>query len=184
VKPPHFLIFARPRSRTAWLANFLTYGDAFCLHEPLAEHATLQELARVLDRPFRFGADVQRIGFADTSLIHNPDGALDAFPSARVLFLRSSRRSWERFVRTSRLPHEIASLVDLAYARADARLTGRAHYLDAEELTLDSRAARVAWEITGSRKPFPVERWRALARLNVQIDAGGLAERIRRIGSS
>ena len=26
-----------PRSGSAWLSNFLTYGDSFCKHEPLAE---------------------------------------------------------------------------------------------------------------------------------------------------
>jgi hypothetical protein len=28
-----YLIFALPRSRTAWLAHFLTYRDWTCLHE-------------------------------------------------------------------------------------------------------------------------------------------------------
>lgn len=29
----YFFIFALPRSRTAWLANWLTVGDCLCLHE-------------------------------------------------------------------------------------------------------------------------------------------------------
>jgi len=28
-----FFVLGLPRSRTAWLANFLTYGDLFCHHE-------------------------------------------------------------------------------------------------------------------------------------------------------
>ena len=31
-----FFIFSTPRSGSAWLANFLTYGGSFCQHEPLA----------------------------------------------------------------------------------------------------------------------------------------------------
>lgn len=32
-----FFIYSTPRSGSAWLSNFLTYGDSFCKHEPLAE---------------------------------------------------------------------------------------------------------------------------------------------------
>lgn len=31
-----FLIYSTPRSGSAWLSNFLTYGGSFCQHEPLA----------------------------------------------------------------------------------------------------------------------------------------------------
>lgn len=29
-----FIIYALPRSGTAWLSNFLTYGNSFCYHDP------------------------------------------------------------------------------------------------------------------------------------------------------
>lgn len=32
-----FFIYSTPRSGSAWLSNFLTYGGSFCQHEPLAE---------------------------------------------------------------------------------------------------------------------------------------------------
>ena len=32
-----FFIYSTPRSGSAWLANFLTYGDSFCKHEPLVD---------------------------------------------------------------------------------------------------------------------------------------------------
>jgi len=34
-KASNFFVIGLPRSRTAWLANFLTYGDHFCFHEGL-----------------------------------------------------------------------------------------------------------------------------------------------------
>jgi len=39
----NFLILGLPRSRTAWLANFLTYGDIACSHEGLNGCRTLLE---------------------------------------------------------------------------------------------------------------------------------------------
>lgn len=38
-----FFVLGLPRSRTAWLANFLTYGDSFCYHEGLDGCSTVQE---------------------------------------------------------------------------------------------------------------------------------------------
>jgi hypothetical protein len=32
-----FFIYSTPRSGSAWLSNFLTYGGSFCQHEPLAD---------------------------------------------------------------------------------------------------------------------------------------------------
>ena len=42
----NFLILGLPRSRTAWLANFLTYGDVTCTHEGLNGCRTLLEYKR------------------------------------------------------------------------------------------------------------------------------------------
>jgi len=39
----NFLVLGLPRSRTAWLSNFLTYGDVTCTHEGLNGCNTLQE---------------------------------------------------------------------------------------------------------------------------------------------
>jgi hypothetical protein len=39
----NFLILSLPRSRTAWLANFLTYDDLQCSHEGIGNYETLDE---------------------------------------------------------------------------------------------------------------------------------------------
>ena len=55
---PPFVIFALPRSRTAWLSQFLTYGDWRCEHDALAIVRSVPEaLARLA---------VPRTGFAET----------------------------------------------------------------------------------------------------------------------
>jgi hypothetical protein len=35
-KPQPFAVLGTPRSRTAWMARFLTYGGTYCFHEPSA----------------------------------------------------------------------------------------------------------------------------------------------------
>ena len=41
---PPFVVFALPRSRTAWLSQFLTYGDWACTHEELRHARTVEDL--------------------------------------------------------------------------------------------------------------------------------------------
>lgn len=43
LQPHNFFVIGLPRSRTAWLANFLTYGDRFCYHEGLDGCSTIEE---------------------------------------------------------------------------------------------------------------------------------------------
>lgn len=39
----NFFILGLPRSRTAWLANFMTYGDTFCYHEGINGCHTVED---------------------------------------------------------------------------------------------------------------------------------------------
>jgi hypothetical protein len=43
-----FLIFGRPRSATAWMAEFLSYGAVCCLHQPSLGMAGPEDLKRLL----------------------------------------------------------------------------------------------------------------------------------------
>ena len=46
-----FLIMGLPRSRTAWLSRFLTYGDWFCGHDELRHMRSLQDVRSWLAQP-------------------------------------------------------------------------------------------------------------------------------------
>jgi hypothetical protein len=56
---PPFIIYALPRSRTAWLAAFLSYGGWTCLHEHAIRIRSISEARALLATP--------RIGFAETA---------------------------------------------------------------------------------------------------------------------
>ncbi len=61
-----FLIAALPRSRTAWLAHFLTTGKSYCFHEAMIRCAHPSHL-------FQFVLPDKITGFSDTSLCLFPD---------------------------------------------------------------------------------------------------------------
>lgn len=75
-----FFICALPRSRTSWLANFLTFGDAFCLHEPLVGIRSLTELRG------RFEATGRPIvGSSDCGNQYFADALAEEFPGSQFI---------------------------------------------------------------------------------------------------
>ena len=57
-----FLILGLPRSRTAWLANFLTTDRSFCDHDASGQATSFESVFRPLSRPYDYH------GVADTGL--------------------------------------------------------------------------------------------------------------------
>lgn len=49
---PPFVIFGLPRSRTAWLSRFLSYGDWVCGHDELRHMRTLDDVSSWFRQPF------------------------------------------------------------------------------------------------------------------------------------
>lgn len=77
-----FLICALPRSRTAWLANFLSYGPSFCFHEPFAQY-TPMELPKV------FGEVAQEnVGISDSLVAVFIEDLLKLFPGSKLVLVR------------------------------------------------------------------------------------------------
>jgi hypothetical protein len=48
---PGFVVYALPRSRTAWLSKFLTYGGWSCWHEQAIHMRTLNDIRTVISWP-------------------------------------------------------------------------------------------------------------------------------------
>lgn len=78
-----FLIVGYPRSRTAWLANFLTYGNVACGHEMLVDCEKPKHLGRhvqVLGKPFS--------GSAETAAALFMPQILEKMPDSPVVFVK------------------------------------------------------------------------------------------------
>ena len=75
-----FLVLSLPRSRSAWLSRFLTYGDWMCGHEELRHMRTLDDVKLWFDQP--------NIGSAETAAA--PWWRLlDSFaPGVRIVIVR------------------------------------------------------------------------------------------------
>jgi hypothetical protein len=68
-----FFVTGLPRSRTAWMAAFLSTGETLCLHEPEYRLQAIEELPALLDSTFyrHFGVSSSGLGFFTKWIIDN-----------------------------------------------------------------------------------------------------------------
>ena len=172
----HFFIFGRPRSRTAWLANFLTYGETFCSHEGMADcSGSLIELERrMAELPARI------VGNADTGLIHIAQDVISHFPKAKLIVLTENEFSWRMFCTKNNINQELIKRVDDDYRRTKELLKDRALFVPINLLTAPAPSGLVdVWLHLGLQlKDFPLERFNVLRDLNVQIMPESLQRRV------
>lgn len=77
-----FFIIALPRSRTAWLSYFLTSPDCDCLHDPLGQCESLDDLQAMFDN-----SQAPLVGCVDTSSPLFFDAIHARWPDSRYLFV-------------------------------------------------------------------------------------------------
>ncbi|HZQ45563.1 MAG TPA: sulfotransferase [Verrucomicrobiae bacterium] len=166
-----FFIISLPRSRTAWLANLLTYGDySFCHHEATRYCQTLEELNDLMD------GDEWHQGNSDSCLVTwGVDNILKMWPSARFVFIyrdsvecnRSYKAAFPEIV--SRCPNTERVLIELMLQMKELR-----NKLEPERVLAVSypqleqtKYIREIWEFCLPGLPFPVQRVNMLQQMRV-----------------
>lgn len=86
-----FFILALPRSRTAWLANFLTYGPSFCFHEGLVGCQSISDLRRKMA-----SIDSEVVGNSDCGNILLIDHIVKEFPNAKFVVIHRDLQDVEK----------------------------------------------------------------------------------------
>jgi len=163
---PPFVVFALPRSRTAWLARFLTYGAWECGHDQIRHCRSLDDVRAWLDQPC--------VGSCETSCAPFWRLLPQLAPDARVMVVR--RPVDEVVASLMRLElgcFEASALTAVMY-RLDRKLEQIEHRMpDALSVTYADLATE-----DGCRRvfehclPYPHDPawWRALSGVNVQIN--------------
>lgn len=78
-----FFIIGLPRTRSTWLANFLTYKTSFCFHEAIRLCYKIKDMQPLLE-----SIEEQNVGDADTMLIQYKDQIIEMFPSAKWVIIK------------------------------------------------------------------------------------------------
>lgn len=167
---PPFVIFSLPRSRSAWLSRFLTYGDWICGHEELRHMRSLEDVEVWFEQPC--------IGTAETAAA--PWWRLlDRFAAgAKVLVVR---RPVDQVVDSlMRLPgvtfdrtqlHAVISQHDRKLNQIEARVPNVLS-VDFDDL-VDEQTCAAVFEHCLPYKHDPAH-WARLAPINIQINMPAL----------
>lgn len=155
-----FIIYALPRSRTTWLARFLSYGSWTCHHDAAGEVDTLAGLAERLRQP-HVGMCETALGFASRALYR-------LVQHARVLVVRRPREAIRDSIR-----RQGYVMPDGYYEREERALDMAARIPGAVTVTFDELAtpagAARAFEHC-LQQPFDVAWWERRAGQNIQTD--------------
>ena len=109
---PPFLVLGLPRSRTAWLAKFLTFGAVTCHHEPSIHWGGIDDLATFLAQP--------NTGASDTMLTWLAHEARKIRPDVNIIVVRRPRV--EVFASILRLNYPVGDYVVRYHEKMDQRL--------------------------------------------------------------
>lgn len=170
-----FIVFALPRSRSAWLATFLTYRDWRCEHEGLMFCDSLEDVRTWLGRSCTGTCETAAAPFWKLLERFAPDARVVTLrrPIPAVLAsLRAAGLQFDRVHMHRTLENTERRLDDIEAAMPDV-LSVR--FADLED---EAMCARVFEHCLPYR--HDAERWRQLAAQNIQVDMRQLKRTVAR----
>jgi hypothetical protein len=163
-----FIVFSLPRSRSAWIARFLSYGGKRCGHDLAPRCATMKEFADLVSGEY--------VGTAETGAVIGWRAIRRLLPDARIAVVR--RPVQEVYESLARFGLGSQSLMDELIERDTilhhvAKLPGvrSFRFADLNNVTVCQELFEFCLGV-----PFDWEWWESLANVNVQVD---VAEQIK-----
>ena len=157
-----FFVLSLPRSGTAWLANFLTWGDSFCYHEISQGCESLDDIESAFKK-----TDSPIVGSADTAAVVFFDKLVEKFPSAKFLFVVRSKADVAQAMQFNGFDPSGLDMIGNALADAIRR-----EGIDSATIPFNSlfsqHGMREVWGYLGIPNPFPWRRFELLREMNMQ----------------
>lgn len=174
---PHFFVFCLPRSRSAWLSNFLTYESVFCLHEPLPECRSIEDLEAKLATT---GLPIS--GVSDTGAMFWVDEIIEHFPSARfVILARDPTGFVEQTCRMGTPENDAIAMMDQFSAAIEAlHKLGRRTLTVASKQLDDYDVANAVWRHVGMPVDMNRLRYAQLRDMRVEVMMDRARDRVAR----
>lgn len=163
---PPFVILALPRSRTAWLSHFLSYGPWVCGHEELRHCRSLEDVKSWLDMPFTGTCETAAAPYWRTLLKVRPDVRVVVVrrdvEGPVQSFLKLPGTQWDEVAlraQLKKLDHKLDQIV---------KRVPNVLEVPFEALTDEATCARL-FEFC-LNQPHDSQRWHQLAPMNIQCN--------------
>jgi hypothetical protein len=162
-----FVVYALPRSRTAWLSVFLTYGIVVCHHESASFMRKIEDLPALLTRP--------NTGTVETSASYGHALVRHYAPKAKIVVVK---RDVDQVVNSTLKLSQGLAVYDEEKLRRNMQYGARTlNAIAAEPGVLSLQYEDLATE-SGARQifehclPYEFDRghWLALKEQNLQVD--------------
>lgn len=156
-----FFVVGLPRSRTAWLANLLTYENSHCFHDGLRFCNSFADV-----KPLFESAGTPIVGNCDSSLIMFLPKMLEIYPDAKVLVIN---RRWSE-VSCSLNKMGLPAFSALSDMFEKFKAGGDSPVIPYEDLSSVDTCEMIWDYLIGT--PFNKKRFELLKDLNVQTTIG------------
>jgi hypothetical protein len=159
-----FVVFSLPRSRTAWMARFLTYGNWMCGHDEIRHARSLDDLQSWLGMPFTGSVETAAAPFWRWLIKARPDVRIAVVHRPVSEVVHSLMALGAKFDEAA-LVKGITRL-DRKLSQITARIPGVLE-LGYSELSTEAGCGRLFEHCLGlAHDP---QWWRAVAAVNIQI---------------
>lgn len=158
-----------PRSRSAWLAQFLK-PVAWTMHDPLKQCASIDELGEKIDCVLNTAGPMHPIFVADTAAVLFFDDIGRRFPDARYLFVERSEHAVAASLQAKGFSGStILGEVRDSYARACVRSRARFDFaMHVRFGDIDRRLLNI-WRFVGGENLMSMEYAERMRATNIQI---------------
>lgn len=156
-----YIVVALPRSGTAWVANFLTWGDSFCFHEALYGCDSLDRFDHILT-----STGAKYAGAAETAAPALLPALYHRFPHAKYIFIMRDieeiRVSLERINVTSDYLNNMVLPFWWGIGSIENALVVQYKKL------FTSTTMKVIWKHIGIKESFPFRRLELLRNIHME----------------
>lgn len=161
-KASPFVIFSLPRSRTAWLSQWLTYGPQTCGHDEVIGRSSVSELAGHLR---------SLAGSVETGAVIGWRALRAALPESRFLVLRRDPTEVIMSLHRAGIPYTEELLLEISARDAMLDQLSAEPGVTSIDYGLLGTAGVACWlmeELLGVE--FCPDRWHRMEGLNIQIN--------------